>query len=479
MIAASGFVPHTARGREVRVYNYTPRGAAGRLISCRAPEVLLEGPAGTGKTRAVLEYDYHLCHAYPGTRVLWVRSARKHLNESVLATFENLVLPPGDPVRAGAQRSHRDKYRFENGSEIVVAGLDRPDRFRSAEFALIRVFEASEVDENAWEMLTHRLRQPRGAKLPFTQILADTNPDSPTHWLNLRADRRRADGSPMMVRLCSTHKDNPLYWDGRDWTPEGRAYVLDKLANLSGVRRDRYYLGRWSAAENAVWPEYSRAVHHVPTAPKTIRWHLASVDWGFRNPGVIHVYGIDGDGIAYLVHEVYFRERTIEWWTDVAKVLHRHYAPVVWVCDSENPEHIFKFRRAGLPTREAHKDVILGLELVRTRFTERRLFICDDSLDEIDPGLQAERKPVSVTQEIWAYCYPQYKDRKPIKELPAPESVDHGCDAMRYAVMYLDRYDHGTKAPKPRPQETQIEHWLTGRAGKAFARIAQTDGDAR
>ena len=45
------------RRREQRLARrpYRPYGAAYDMWCCRAPEVLIEGPAGTGKSRAVLE----------------------------------------------------------------------------------------------------------------------------------------------------------------------------------------------------------------------------------------------------------------------------------------------------------------------------------------------------------------------------------------------------------------------------------------
>jgi len=53
---------------------YQPRGVAAQLFECRVPEVVLSGPAGTGKTRAWLE-RLHLLAAdrYPGMRALIVR----------------------------------------------------------------------------------------------------------------------------------------------------------------------------------------------------------------------------------------------------------------------------------------------------------------------------------------------------------------------------------------------------------------------
>ena len=97
---------------ETVVHEYGPRGAAAELFRNKAPEVLIEGPAGTGKTRAVLEYVNWLCESYPGIRVLLFRKTRTSMSESVLVTWEEKVLWDGHPARTGdAQRNTRQHYR--------------------------------------------------------------------------------------------------------------------------------------------------------------------------------------------------------------------------------------------------------------------------------------------------------------------------------------------------------------------------------
>ncbi|HLS00652.1 MAG TPA: hypothetical protein VK054_01520, partial [Beutenbergiaceae bacterium] len=90
------------------------------LLKFKGPEIMLAGPAGTGKSRASLE-KIHLCaERYPGMRALIVRKTRVSLTQTGLVTFEDHVLPEGHPVLQGAQRSHRSTYQYPNGSEIVV-----------------------------------------------------------------------------------------------------------------------------------------------------------------------------------------------------------------------------------------------------------------------------------------------------------------------------------------------------------------------
>src|SRR5262245_31649383 len=94
---------------------YQPIGAALNAFYSRAPELLLSGPAGTGKSRAILE-KLHLCALkWPGMRGLIVRKTRASLSESGLVTFEEKVLPAHSGIKR-ASRRYRQLYKYPNGS---------------------------------------------------------------------------------------------------------------------------------------------------------------------------------------------------------------------------------------------------------------------------------------------------------------------------------------------------------------------------
>jgi len=61
------------------IEEYRPYGGNRELFRCRAPEILLSGPAGTGKTRANLELFNLLAMTYPGARLLMLRKTRRSL----------------------------------------------------------------------------------------------------------------------------------------------------------------------------------------------------------------------------------------------------------------------------------------------------------------------------------------------------------------------------------------------------------------
>ena len=62
------------------IRRFEPRGGNAELFRARDREILIEGPAGTGKTRAVLEMIHRICLSMRA-RVLIVRKA------SVTLTF--------------------------------------------------------------------------------------------------------------------------------------------------------------------------------------------------------------------------------------------------------------------------------------------------------------------------------------------------------------------------------------------------------
>ena len=200
---------------------YCPHGGADMLWRCRSPEILYDGPAGTGKTRAVLEKANLAAMKYEGARILICRKTRASMTQSVLVTFEDKVCPRW-PWVTNVQRSHRQSYRYPNGSEIVIAGLDKPGTALSTEYDMILVHQAEEVTQDDWEVLTSRNRN---YVMPYQQTIAECNPGPPKHWLKRRADDKK------MRRIFSRHTDNPLFFDPKTGkrTPKGDVYILSLI----------------------------------------------------------------------------------------------------------------------------------------------------------------------------------------------------------------------------------------------------------
>lgn len=404
------------------------------LDACYDSEVLVEGPAGTGKSRTWLERLHRLAEENAGVRILICRKTRTSLTESALVTFERYVLPPGHYSLSGRvpRRGYRHSYMYENGSEIVVAGMDTPSKILSTEFDLIFVQEATELTEEDWETLITRLRS---GGLEFQQIGGDCNPDRAGHWLNQRC----LDGRTK--RIVTTHEDNPVFFDPvtKTWTEAGISY-LKKLDKLSGARKLRLRDGKWASAEGLVYDSFVPALHVVDRFKVPDDWSWVwSVDFGFTNPFVWQEWAIDPDGKAYLHREIYkTRSMVVDLAKQISRLVRGMPRPLAVVCDHDAEGRAVLERELGIKTTAACKRIREGIQAVQARLTPAedgspRLFFMRGALVERDQELVSAKKPTCTEEEVDGYVW--QSDLR--KDLPVKED-DHGMDCMRYLCAYLD-----------------------------------------
>ena len=322
----------TATVTESVVVRYEPRGAARELFRAKDSELVIAGPAGTGKSLASL-WRVHLCALNnPGTRYLIVRKTAVSLGSTTLVTYEEKVaqaaLAAGIVTWFGGSTREAPGYRYSNGSKINVGGLDKPEKIMSAEYDIVFADEATELTIDDWEAIGTRLRN---GKLSWQQQIAACNPSYPKHWIKQRCDQ----GAARM--LISRHKDNPAYInaDGT-YTPKGVDY-FKKLDNLTGVRRLRLRDGKWAAADGQIYEIWDDAVHSVAqrTVPDSwTRWW--TVDFGFTNPFVLQCWAEDPDGRLWLYREIYRTRRLVE---DHARHILRLVRRCASCCGSKDAAH--------------------------------------------------------------------------------------------------------------------------------------------
>jgi PBSX family phage terminase large subunit len=242
---------------------YRPYGACVELFRRRDRELVIEGPADTGKSRACLEKLHAAMTKYASARAAMVRKTRKSLTTTAMVTFERWVCPDG-----GARLWGDQEYRYTNGSRIYLLGMDDPEKLKSLELDMAYVQECSELDEDDWEILTTRVTG-RSAVMPYVQVLADMNPVQPDFWLY----QREAAGK--VAFLLARHADNPTV------TPDR----LAPLDALTGYRYKRLRLGLRVAAEGMFFTEWDPDVHVCDAFDPSEDWpRWISVDYGFAVP---------------------------------------------------------------------------------------------------------------------------------------------------------------------------------------------------
>ena len=424
----------------VGAHVFAPRNNAKQLFMDRSSEIVLSGPAGTGKSRACLEKLNAVALKYPGMRGLIIRKTATSLGSTALVTFKNYVIKEAllnETVRFyGGSGQEAAQYKYSNGSRITIGGLDKATRIMSSEYDIIYVQEAIELTLDDWEALTTRLRN---GVMPYQQLIADTNPDKPTHWLKIRVNEGRT------KLLDTTHEDNPVYFDKTGaLTKKGTAYI-SKLDALTGVRYQRLRKGLWVAAEGLIYEEYDPSVHLIDRFKIPEDWtRYWTIDFGYTNPFVLQRWAEDKDGRLYLYAEQYMTKRLVEQHAKdlLSKIKDAdgnwlEPKPRSVICDHDAEGRATFEKEVGVSTTAANKKVLEGIQAVQSRLKRSgdgkpRLFIFRDALVERDNKLSDSRKPCSTAEELPGYIWDTGAGKN-TKEQPL-KSDDHGCDAARYMV---------------------------------------------
>lgn len=436
-----------------QAHRYQPFGTAIEAFKFKGPELLYAGPAGTGKSKCLLEKLHAMMLKYPNSRGLIVRKTLASLGSTALVTYEEHVakehLANGDVKWFGGSPKEAACYKYKNGSVIVVGGMDKSMKIMSSEYDVCYAQEATELLEEDWEAITTRLRN---GKIPYQQLIADANPNMPTHWLKIRADLSK------VHHIRSRHEDNPILFnqnpDGTTGglTEAGASYMA-KLDALTGVRYMRLRKGIWCAAEGLVYEEFDPDVHvHKRIGVPPISWtRYISIDFGYTNPMVVQFWAEDEDGRLYLYRELYETKITVDEMAVKIKAamnLKKEPRPRMIICDHDAEGRAVLERELGMSTKAAKKSVEDGIQAVKKRMLRSdvdgrpRIYLCQDALVERDKDLADRKKPTCALEEIVGYIWDRgtstaQASGKPPKEHPVKED-DHSMDCLRYMIAERD-----------------------------------------
>jgi hypothetical protein len=449
---------------------YQPQGNLDRAWGIARPEVIIAGPAGPGKSRFWLEYIYALAREFPGSRYLICRQTRASLTQSALQTFEAHVVNGRPKWVTNQKRNVRTSYILPNESEIVVSGLDNPDRVLSTEFDLIYGMEARELVEGDWETLSTRLRN---GVLPFQMLCGDTNPDGPSHWIKERERRG------VLTLITATHEDNPRFFNAEtdQWTPEGVRY-LAVLDNMTGMRLQRLRYGKWVGGENLVYEDWDPSVHVISQGD--FKRHVKdswprdlTVDFGFTNAFSALWSAEDPEGRLYFYKEWYGTQRKTRDWAhlicegsgdELARLrwlitdhdrterleLERHLLHTAAECpdaaDSKQDRDWDAPAATSTPAikaNEAHLIQLVQARLARAADGFPRLFVVKNMrVNERDDRLVEQKAPTCLEEEFPRYQWAKARSLT-AGEVTLETPVDrwnHSLDIVKYRVAQSDAH---------------------------------------
>lgn len=328
-------------------------------------------------------------------------------------------------------------------------------RIRGLTLAGAYVDEITIMPQGWWQMLLSRMSV-EGAK-----IFGTTNPASPQHWLLTdyldRAQTIIEQGST--VTRTGRNTGIARYRFVIDDNPSLPAEYVDNLKNLyTGLFYRRFIEGAWVSAEGAVYPmlDYSKQSKHLWTqlpAHEEFEYITIGVDHGMSNPTHAVVLGIKSDKI-FIISELrvgmeengedkVFMPKSIaqqatdleEWIRDgcpdaagrrpLKKIEPNKTIPYRIVVDPAAKAFRVEWNDRGNGwTWQADNSVLKGIQRVGALFDTNRLMINQSAT----PILASELSGYS-----WDTKAQQMGLDRPMK------IDDHGADALRYAVMAVER----------------------------------------
>lgn len=409
----------------------TFRGAAALAQSATQHEWILAGPAETGKTFATMWRLDTLLKTQPHSKYTLVRKVAADIVPTVLQTYLRTVeLSGSGAVPYGG--SQPQWFDYPNGARLYLAGMDRPEKVLSGERDGFCVNQAEELNLDDWELMTTRATG-RGAVTKTPMVFGDCNPGPPNHWIINR---------PTLQVLYSRHEDNPTLYDGHCTLTEQGNRTMAVLDALTGIRHKRLRLGLWVAAEGVVYEEYDRAIHLIDRFSIPSDWRrIRVVDFGYTNPFVCQWWAMDYDNRMYLYRELYQTQTTVTQHAKEIKRLTGDEWIEATVCDHDAEDRA-TLEENGIVTMAARKPISVGIDAVKERLAingdgKPRIYVLRNSLVSADAHLIEQKLPTSTEQEIEGYMWHKFQDGKPNKEMPVDKD-NHGMDALRYAVMYVD-----------------------------------------
>lgn len=386
---------------------------------------IADGAVRSGKTHSCLwRFFVHSQTAPPGELMV--------LGKTRDTVMSNVVGPLSDML--GPRR-----VRFSYGSgRLVLAG--RPVRvvgvndaqaetkIRGATLAGSYCNELTLFEERAFRQLWDR------HSVPGAKMFADTNPDTPFHWLYRGFLTNEYLTPEDMFRVRFSLDDNPVL-------TEEYKERLSRAHPEGSVWHRRNVLGEWVQAQGAVYEQWAEEVHVVDTMPSAPDKVVVGIDHGTQNATVFLAAGRVG-GVWYVFDEYYHsgrdtgRQRTIgEYSQELRRFLNRiGYHPTAILVDPSAAAFKTQVTRDGvMRVFDADNAVLDGIQTISTALTEGTLKVlskCEHLRSEFPSYVWNEKRQAQGVDE-------------PVK------ANDHALDALRYiANRVLNRPD---LRPVPKP----------------------------
>lgn len=336
-----------------------------------------------------------------GLRVI-LGATRANIERNVLQPMRDIY---GDGIATAISSQNTCRILGEKVYCIGADKISQVSKIRGSEIAYCAIDEATDINQEVFEMLKSRL------SLPWSCCDITTNPSSPSHWFKKFLDSADS-GVDIYCQNYSIY-DNPFL-------PDDYVHALE-VEYAGSVWFDRYILGLWTLAEGLIYPNYDDAItKDTVSSPDDI---CVSLDYGTSNPFAAILWEKQ-NGTWYAVDELYYsgKDTGIQKTDDEYLQMLERFVPYygderVWVIVDPSAASFIALLRQSEKLRplSANNEVINGIRKTSTAI--RRGLI------------KISHKCRNWINEAQSYVWdPDSTEDRPIKD------HDHLMDATRYFV---------------------------------------------
>lgn len=354
------------------------------------------------------------------------RGLRVFLGATRANIERNLLQPLRDIYGDGIATSiNSQNYCKILGEKVYCIGADnvrQVAKIRGSEIAYCAIDEATDINEEVFEMLKSRL------SLPWSCCDITSNPSSPNHYFKKFLDSREH-GVDIYLQEYQIY-DNPFL-------PED--YIKSLEAEYAGtVWYDRYILGKWTLAEGLIYPMYQNAVEDPGN--REFEDYVISVDYGTLNATAAILWGLSG-GVWWAIDEYYYSGRETgstktdaEYAKDFEDFCNYRvpgkFFPLVAIVDPSAASFIAALK---VPKVGEIKGIMgyIPINMFKIRKANNTIIdgIRDTAVCMQNGVIKISPKCKNLINELSGYVW----DSKGQKDTPVFVN-DHACDAVRYFV---------------------------------------------
>lgn len=469
---------------------YQPSPWQQKFHALKTTEALGAGHAGVGKTRCLLMdpmdqviVEHQRCAAHqawienrgpkPKHGILWGQSQgwalflRRELTELLQTIALSQIFFKAVDPGAKYDREHHI-WTFSSGYKYQFGHCKDPldyTKYIGNAYTAICFDEVIQFSKTQYEYITARLRSGDPVLSKMLKVRCCSNPggspvycnDDHPQWVRDRFVDPAPEGEKVLRRTIkmedgTTETLTRIYLPGKlSDNPDpafARRYELQLRDRPAHIRKS-WLEGDWYYVAGTFFGEdFDKSLHVTRPFKLPHDWPVfRAMDWGFKSPGVVGWYTIDGDGNLYQFEELYFqgltdkrvaeRVRDIElkhglW--DKKRNRSRITGPAdtqIWVELGHSAERIVDvFIKNGVPWEQADKSPGSRQEHASKVLKRLKSHNCGTAL----PGLIFTAnciKTIATVQQI------RTDPNKP--EEPLKGGDDHAYDQLAYGVAWATR----------------------------------------